>query len=185
MSDWIYFGCYKEPGHYAFSEGMRPLVRRYGSKDVSRFDGVLPPQMDTAPYIATVSRLEGWDMTALAFWDYSVDKRGGCNSIVFAPSLTITPNELLAEAQTRFPQVFGRLPEPVRLLVPQPEPSAGWVFDKTTATLLLAAASKSGDPGAIALAAQLAGAAPCPNCGYVNFACRCTLPEPLTSWVEP
>ena len=116
MRNWIYFGCHRGPGHYTFGEGMRSLVQRYGSRDFSRFDGMLPPQTDTAPYIATVSRLEGWGMSALAFWDYSVDKRGGCNSVVFAPSLTIAPDELLAEAQTRFPQVFDRLPQPVRLL---------------------------------------------------------------------
>ena len=116
MSGWAYFGCHRQPGHYVFSEGMRPLVRRYGSRDVSRFDGMLPPQADTAPYIATVSRLEGWGLTALAFWDYSVDKRGGCNSVVFAPSLTIAPGDMLSEAQERFPEVFGRLPQPVRLL---------------------------------------------------------------------
>jgi len=44
----------------------------------------------------------------VAFWDYSV---------VFAPSLTIEPGELLAEAQRRFPEVFGRLPQPVCLLL--------------------------------------------------------------------
>jgi hypothetical protein len=80
---------------------------------------MLPPQTDTTPYVATVSRLEGWGFTALAFWDYSVDKRGGCNSVIFAPSLTITADELLAEAQRRFPQVFGRLPQPVVLKTPQ------------------------------------------------------------------
>lgn len=118
MKEWLYFGCHKEPGHYVFGQGMRSRVPRYGSGDLSRFDGMLPPQTDTAPYIATVSRLGGWGLTALAFWDYSVDKRGGCNSIVFAPSLTIAPADLLAEAQARFPEVFGRLPQPVRLLEP-------------------------------------------------------------------
>lgn len=49
-------------------------------------------------------------------------------------------------------------------------------FDRTTALVLLQAASKSGDPGAISLAAQLAGAAPCTDCGYVNFKCRCAAP---------
>jgi hypothetical protein len=116
MKEWIYFGCYQQPGHHLFTEGMRSFTR-YGWIDKLRnFDGTLPPQTDTAGYIATVSRLEGWGMTALAFWDYSVDKRGGCNSVVFAPSLTITPDELLAEAQTRFPEVFGRLPQPVQLI---------------------------------------------------------------------
>jgi hypothetical protein len=116
MDKWIYFGCHRQAGHYTFAEGMREMTRRYGSRDLSRFDGMLPPQIDTEPYIATVSRLGGWGFTALAFWDYSVDKRGGSNSVVFAPSLTIEPIELLAEAQRRFPEVFGRLPQVVRLL---------------------------------------------------------------------
>ena len=118
MEKWLYFGCHKVAGHYVFGEGMRSHSQRYGSRDLSRLDGMLPPQTDTAPYIATVSRLEGWGVSALAFWDYSVDKRGGCNSVVFAPSLTIAPEELLAEARRRFPEVFGRLPQPVRLMTP-------------------------------------------------------------------
>lgn len=116
MDKWFYFGCHKQSGHYVFGEGMRSIGQRYGSRDLSRFDGMLPLQIDTAPYIATVSRLEGWGLTALAFWDYSIDKRGGCNSIVFAPSLTISPDDLLAESERRFPEVFTRLPQPVRLL---------------------------------------------------------------------
>ena len=46
-------------------------------------------------------------------------------------------------------------------------------YNKATALVLLSAASKSGDPGAILLAAQLAEAAPCKTCGYVHFHCRC------------
>lgn len=112
MNKWLYFGCHQVSGHYVFTEGMRSYSPPYGSRmrDLNRFDGMLPPQDSTAPYIATVSRLEGWGLTALAFWDYSVDKRGGCNIVVFAPSLTITPDDLLAQAQVRFPQVFGRMP---------------------------------------------------------------------------
>lgn len=115
MDKWMYFGCHKVAGHYLWSEGMRLQSQRHGFRDLSRFDAMLPPQDDTTPYIATVSRLGGWGLTALAFWDYSVDKRGGCNSIVFSPSLTITADELLSEAQRRFPQVFSRLPQPVVL----------------------------------------------------------------------
>lgn len=117
MNQWFYFGCYREPGHYVFTEGMRGYTPPWGSseRNLNRFDGMLPPQDSAEPYVATVTRLEGWGLTALAFWDYSVDKRGGCNSVVFAPSLTITAEDLLAEAQARFPQVFGRLPQPVRL----------------------------------------------------------------------
>ena len=118
MDKWLYFGCHREAGHYVFTEGMRSYRPPYGSgeRDFSRFDGMLTPQGSLEPYIAAVTRLEGWGMTALAFWDYSVDKRGGCNSVVFAPSLTISPEDLLAQAQARFPEVFGRFPQAVRLL---------------------------------------------------------------------
>lgn len=112
---WIYFGCHREPGHYLFAEGMRSYGLGRHLDKLTHFDGKLPRQDNTAPYLATVSRLEGWGGSALAFWDYSVDKRGGCNSVVFAPSLTIAPADLLAEAQARFPEVFNRTPQPVRL----------------------------------------------------------------------
>jgi hypothetical protein len=106
---WFYFGCYRQPGHYVFVPGMGGA---YGSKyeKLSNFDGSLPPR-DPTGYIASVSRLGGWGLTALAFWDYTVDKRGGCNSVFFAPSLTITAEELLAGAKQHFPQVWERLPE--------------------------------------------------------------------------
>lgn len=117
MREWIYFGCHCKAGHYLFFQGMRSFNRHGWPRELAGFDGMLPSQTDTAGYIATVSRLGGWGLTALAFWDYSVDKRAGCNSIVFAPSLTIMPEELLAEAKMRFPEVFGRLPQPVRLAI--------------------------------------------------------------------
>jgi len=118
MNEWLYFGCHRRPGHYLFREGMRQIGYDRKLERLNHFDGKLPSQDNAEPYIATVSRLEGWGMSALAFWDYSVDGRGGCNSVVFAPSLTIAPDELLTEAQTRFPEVFGRLPQSVRLLSP-------------------------------------------------------------------
>ena len=127
MNKWLYFGCHQVAGHYVFTEGMRSYTAPYGSRmrDLGRFDGMLPPQDDVAGYIAAVSRLEGWGMTALAWWDYSVDSRGGCNSVVFAPSLTITVEDLMQEAQQRFPQVFGRLPKPLTLKLPNVEVSGG------------------------------------------------------------
>ena len=119
--EWLYFGCHRQPGHYLFREGMRNYgIPRVFDK-LSCFDGQLPRQDNCEPYIATVSRLEGWGMSALAFWDYSVDKRGGCNSAIFAPSLTIDPAELLSEANKRFPEVFQRLPQPVRLFSQPPK----------------------------------------------------------------
>lgn len=111
----IYFGCHGGPGHYTWGPGMRRLVQRYGSRDFTRFDGMLPSQTDTTPYVATLSRLGGWGMSALAFWDYSVDSRGGCNSVFFLESLTVTPGDFLEQAQAKFPEVFRRLPRPLQI----------------------------------------------------------------------
>jgi len=66
--------------------------------------------------------------------------------------------------------------EPVEQIVPE---SVRIVrkFNEAVAHTLLTAASRSGDPGAISLAAQLAGAAPCEKCGYVNYRCKCASPQ--------
>lgn len=110
QGSWFYFGCYRQAGHYVFSPGMSGA---YGTiyEKLSHFDGKLPPQNDATGYVATLSRLGGWGLTALAFWDYTVDKRGGCNSAFFAPSLTISAEDLVAGAKEQFPQVWARLPE--------------------------------------------------------------------------
>lgn len=113
MGKWLYFGCNDRPGHHLWEERM---IRSGGYSMHSGFDGKLAPQKSSKPYIATVSRLEGWGLSALSFWDYSVDSRSGSNSIIFAPSLTITPDELLSEAKRRFPQVFARIPSDVVLM---------------------------------------------------------------------
>lgn len=113
MQGWMYFGCYITPGHHLHSPGMGAVPTRY--QGLSSFDGALPPQDSWEEGVATVTRLEGWSLTALAFWDYSVDKRSGSNSIVFAPGLTIPPDELLCKAAEAFPQVFRRFKTPVRL----------------------------------------------------------------------
>jgi hypothetical protein len=68
---------------------------------------------------------------------------------------------------------------------PPAQPSAEPVeFDRPIALILMTAAAKSGNEGAMRLAAQLAGAAPCEKCGYVNFHCRCAAP-PTQPSAEP
>lgn len=111
IKKWLYFGCYQQAGHYLFQEGMRGQYYDRAIEKLTRFDGMLAPQDSTLPYIATVSRLEGFGVSALSFWDYSVDKRGGCNSIFFAPYLDISPSAFIHDAAARFPEVWARLPE--------------------------------------------------------------------------
>ena len=75
---------------------------------------------------------------------------------------------------------------PVFFSPPTPTTQEPSSFDRATAFVLLGAASKSGDEGAMRLAAQLAGAAPCEVCGYVNFKCRCAgmLDAEPVAWIE-
>lgn len=65
-------------------------------------------------YAAPLSRLGGWNLSALSWWDRSQDTHPGSNSTIFAPGLTITAEEMLTEAQRRFPWVFSRLPETLK-----------------------------------------------------------------------
>jgi hypothetical protein len=120
VTGWLYFGCHQRPGHYLFSPGMRSAPRDLARK-LERLDAKLAPQDTTEPYIAVVSRLGGYGCSALSFWDYSVDRRQGSNSIVFAPSLTISPEDLLAGVEQHFPEVRARLPS-LTLRAPEGEP---------------------------------------------------------------
>jgi hypothetical protein len=119
MSIWLFFGCGpRENGHYLLTQSGEKLFA-YGSHPNAWlrsmcWDGNLAPQPEPAPesliYRAAFSRLGGWGYSALSWWDRSADKRGKSNSTILAPSLTIEPEAMLAEAQQRFPWAFSRLP---------------------------------------------------------------------------
>ena len=64
--------------------------------------------------MAALSRLGGWGVSALSFWDRTGDSRPGSNSTFFAPGLTISAEDIVAGSKRLFPQVWARLPE-VRL----------------------------------------------------------------------
>lgn len=120
MNGWIYFGCRSGVGHYLCNERGGSLGRDPRFDRLNRLDGKLAPQPERNDqlYQAALSRLEGFGLSALSWWDRSVDRRSGSNSIIFAPSLDIEPSDMLAEAQKRFPWVFARLPQPVILWRP-------------------------------------------------------------------
>lgn len=108
----FYFGCVERPGHFLFDERLVTVYDRQGSvaRSLNHFDGALCYPEKDGPYIAALSRLWGLGYSALSFWDYTVDKRGACNSNFFIPDLNGTPAELLAIAGARFPRIFARLP---------------------------------------------------------------------------
>jgi len=111
---WFYFGCDHGAGHYLFDDKMKQLWGAEYNK-LRKLDGLLTPQDNTQPYVAAFSRLDGWGVCAIAFWDYSVDTRSGSNSIIFVNDLSISPEGMFDEAKKRFPHVFNRVPKQVTL----------------------------------------------------------------------
>lgn len=114
-----YFGCIERAGHYLWTRGThgprtdhdreRTLTLLFGG-----LDGVLcwsnaparySYERDETEGLALVTHRAGW--TALAFWDRSVDKRGGCNSAFIAEG-TLTFAQLVRRAKSRWPEVWAR-----------------------------------------------------------------------------
>ncbi len=111
---WMYFGCWREAGHYLFLPGMHKIYDRQVSP-LSHFDAMLAPQPESILYRAAFSRLGGWNLSALSWWDRSVDTRPASNSIVFAPGAVVSAEWMLEEAHKVFPEVFKH--QPVRILL--------------------------------------------------------------------
>lgn len=117
---WRYFGCGNESGHYLFDPHRGRFWPQHGTIDkrLGNMDGILPPfpEPGKLDYRASFNRLGGLGYSALSWWDRTVDKRSASNSTLFAPSLTITAEEMLAEGPRWFPWVFKRLPQPLILI---------------------------------------------------------------------
>ena len=114
---WFYFGCYERPGHFLFVPGMRTEYTHRLSR--GGLDGLFCPPEKVGLYIAALSRLGGHGYSVLSFWDRTVDTRPGSNSNFLAPSLTCSPESILAGARMFFPEVYARLP-PISFLEPPP-----------------------------------------------------------------
>lgn len=106
--DWLFFGCIERGGHFLVDRSLLRALPMYS--DLAHLDGQLAPKTHQRPYEAVMSRLGGWGLTALSFWDYSIDTRPGSNAIVFAPSLIISGEALLGSAEKVFPRIWKRFP---------------------------------------------------------------------------
>lgn len=123
MSAPLYFGCWGDTGHSLWNTHAR-MVRELHPWGVgsSGLDGTLAPtdpplrrgslrrdEMDEG--IAALIHKDDW--TALAFWDRSVDRRGGSNSVFLLPG-TLTFDEATRAAREAFPRVWERFSFEVR-----------------------------------------------------------------------
>lgn len=116
----LYFGCWDaQKGHYLREPSGR-MVHDYAVLPWKSIDGALCPgyvrPYENGPQIqgdAALHHLGGW--TALAFWDRSMDPRGGCNSAVFAEG-TYGPAAMLEIAASTFPAIWARFTFEVRVV---------------------------------------------------------------------
>ena len=117
-----YFGCNEEAGHYMHNVWMKTTRGDPPGFPWKQIDGVLPPQFGKRPGrvydsaretqgICALHHKDGW--TALAFWDRSVDKRGGCNSAFFVREPDKTFDEMIVIAEQAFPRIVARFEFPL------------------------------------------------------------------------
>ncbi|MDP2214754.1 hypothetical protein [Phenylobacterium sp.] len=114
-----YFGCEHGAGHYLFA----PRMASAAWNPFEYLDAKLAPK-DPAQrqFVAQAWRLYGYSpagwggASALSWWDRSVDRRKGSNSIIFAPGLTVTAENLVVLLERFFPTVAARLPHPLEIL---------------------------------------------------------------------
>jgi hypothetical protein len=122
MTDVFYFGCVQTSGHFLWDTSFRTLSARttpWGNGidgklcpgTVDRRLGCVPTE-EQEQGRAVLHHRDGW--TALAFWDRSVDERGGSNS-VFVARGTFTADEMIAKAREAFPRIWARFGFEVRV----------------------------------------------------------------------
>lgn len=123
----VYFGPWKESGHYFFYEDGEAVYseerKRLGWKS-SEIDGVMQPGCpDPADRLqrhgprvqgeAFIHHRDGW--TAISFWDSSVDHRSGCTSTYIARGI-FTFDQMVDLAKTRFAVRWNKMNFEVKLV---------------------------------------------------------------------
>lgn len=126
----FYFGCWDQPGHHLWYRGSDGTpIKRYDQGESDRrllgshphssgppltrgeipwgygLDGGLLKGRTLRQGEAVVEQRDGW--TALSFWDYSVDSRGGSSS-TFVFDALLDPEQALRAAREAFPPIFAR-----------------------------------------------------------------------------
>ena len=101
--DWskpLYFGCWKQTGHYPRAVEGGISLRH----PIAKFDGLLV-------HGNTLAVWHGPQGSFLVWPDNTVDKRGGSNAIYFNPNPTLNRNELLEQLAKDFPMIADRIPK--------------------------------------------------------------------------
>src|SRR6516165_12509479 len=107
MSDelrWWYYGCDQRPEQHLWTP-ERVIVTDPQLVKLGQLSPLLAPQCASTPYVGVITKLRGWGITALSFWDYSVDRRAGSSSSFFVNDVDIPTKDFLVEVPTKFPWV--------------------------------------------------------------------------------
>lgn len=103
----MYFGAVGGPGHYMFTRRGQTSQRSVGPwRSLADIDGALTPDDDRTHGADAIHHLDGW--TAWAMHDYSQDRRGGSNSVFFAPG-THDREAMRSLAVEAFPTIVARI----------------------------------------------------------------------------
>lgn len=112
----LLFGCGEDAGHFLHRPSAgRPVtdygvMRRLPALVSGNLDGVFPPQRHRKEFVPRRVVLEiGADTwTVLAWWDYSVDNRGGSNTALIWKGRH-TNDEMIQAAAEAFPWAIERI----------------------------------------------------------------------------
>lgn len=120
-----YFGCVGESGHYPFDTNFRrPPIQIYNA--LQSFDGgpkgdaILPKgfkkSLEQVEGEAGLTYWKDLDVTVLAFWDHSIDHRGGSWSGFFLPGKIEDPTAAIAAAKAAFPKIWQRFTFDIKVI---------------------------------------------------------------------
>jgi hypothetical protein len=114
-----YFGCGLRAGHWWYAPQKEGRMWQPNSAVADamrtvfpRIDGNYCPDGDV-PGEAKLTRVRGW--TVLAWWDRSVDMRGGSNSVIVADR-SLDFDQMIALLAIHFPEVSKRQRVPIRFV---------------------------------------------------------------------
>lgn len=101
----FYFGCWDMVGHFLYDHNGKNLG--FSDKDLpwKHIDGTLCPEDTRKDGVVKIHHAKGW--TAAAFWDYSIDHRGGSNSVFFFEDL-LDFDIMMIEFKKTFPKIYNR-----------------------------------------------------------------------------
>ena len=114
----FYFGCIGQVGHHLWDENLHTVPRWSKSTPwgVELDSSLCPTDEGQVQGQALIHHRDSW--TALAFWDRSIDHRGGSNSVFVTSGVSYSFDEMLEMAKEKFPQVLKRYGFPIVELKP-------------------------------------------------------------------